>query len=246
MGGSAIIVAAPSLPEAEEDCVVEAAHPWLPVAIAAARRQANAEARHLWRMRAGSTPPFNYRFEHIRSVVAIATRLAEETGADADIVLAAAWLHDVAKAFAEERGDGHGLRGAERAKSILRRTDFPSHKIEAVAYAISCHVGLFRDEPIEPIEAAILFDADKLSKIGATSLIHFIASYPASTKRAGGIPDTEGAAAELARWTELSRRIVDSLSTEAGRQMGEQRLAFLQQMVAQLGLEGALPPSAEG
>ena len=215
---------------------------WLPVAIAAATRQANAEARHQWKVRAGTPPPFSYRLEHIRSVVAIATELAAQTGADEEVVLAAAWLHDVSKAFMEERGDGHGIRGAARAKSILRRTDFPSEKVEAVAEAIASHVGLFRDEPPEPIEAAILFDADKLSKLGATSLIHFLCSYPAAGARSDVPPDTAGATAELIRWAELAPRIVSSLSTDAGRRMGEERLAFLRGFVEQLAREGASDP----
>jgi len=213
---------------------------WLEVARAAAQRQAMAEARHLWGVRAGAEPPFNYRLEHIRSVVGIALELAAATGADHEVVLAAAWLHDVSKAFAEERGDGHGLRGAARARAILRRTDFPREKIDAVAHAISCHVGLFRDEPTEPIEAAILFDADKLSKLGAASLIHFLCSFPASASRAGSPPDTASAATELKRWSELAPRIVESLTTEPGRAMGRERLALLQQLVAQLEREGAM------
>jgi len=213
---------------------------WLPVAIAAATRQATGEARHQWRVRAGTTPPFNYRLEHIESVVAIARQLAEATGADQDVVLAAAWLHDVSKAFKEEWGDGHGRRGAVRAKSILRRTDFPSQKIDAVGEAISAHVGLFRDQPLELIEAAILFDADKLSKLGATSTIHFLCSYPATGQRDGAPADTASAVGDLAKWADLAPRIVASLSTEPGRRMGEERLAFLQGMIQQLSREGSV------
>ncbi|HZT08262.1 MAG TPA: HD domain-containing protein [Chloroflexota bacterium] len=213
---------------------------WRQTVVAAATRQATAEARHAWRVRPGVAPPFNYRLEHIRAVVAIVGDLAAKLAADDEVVTAAAWLHDVSKGFAEEPGDGHGLRGAERARAILRRTDFPRGKIEAVAGAISAHVGLFRDGPIEPIEAAILFDADKLSKLGAASLIHFLCSFPASASRAGSPPDTASAATELKRWSELAPRIVESLTTEPGRAMGRERLALLQQLVAQLEREGAM------
>ena len=113
---------------------------WLPVAIAAAERSALGEARYQWGMR-GAAPPFNYRLEHVRAVVMIATHLAESTRADAEVCLAAAWLHDVAKAYREERGDGHGQRGALRAAAILGRTDFPRDKIGAVSQAIASHVG---------------------------------------------------------------------------------------------------------
>ncbi len=212
---------------------------WRQTVVAAATRQATAEARHAWRVRPGVAPPFNYRLEHIRAVVAIVGDLAAKLAADDEVVTAAAWLHDVSKGFAEEPGDGHGLRGAERARAILRRTDFPRGKIEAVAGAISAHVGLFRDGPIEPIEAAILFDADKLSKMGAVSLVHFLCSFPATSASQREPSATERAAANLARWTDLVPRIVQGLCTEPARQMGLQRLALQRAFVEQLRAEGA-------
>jgi uncharacterized protein len=207
--------------------------PWLLVAIAAAERRALGEARYQWGLRGGATP-FNYRLEHLRAVVAIANELAAKSGADAEVCLAGAWLHDVAKAYHEERGDGHGQRGAVRAAAILRGTDFPREKIAAVGVAIAAHVGLFRDELPEPIEAAVLFEADKISKLGATSIVHFLCSYPASARVAGRPADTTNVAQELRRWVDLAPRIVDSLSTPAGREIGEQRLVFLRAFVDQL------------
>jgi uncharacterized protein len=215
---------------------------WLPVAISAAERRALGEARYQWGAR-GAAPPFNYRLEHVRAVVAIATELAAATEADAEVCLAAAWLHDVAKAYREERGDGHGQRGALRAAAILRRTDFPSEKIAAVSQAIASHVGLFRDEPPQPIEAAVLFDADKLSKLGATSIVHFLCSQPAAARVAGRPADTSSVAQDLRRWTDLAPGIVNSLGTPPGRAMGEERLQFLRSFVAQLDAELA-PASA--
>jgi uncharacterized protein len=210
--------------------------PWLPVAIAAAERRALGEAKYQWGVR-GAAPPFNYRLEHIRAVVDIAVALAEQSGADAEVCLAAAWLHDVAKAYREERGDGHGQRGAVRAAAILRRTDFPPHKIPAVSETIVGHVGLFRDNAPENIEAAVLFDADKLSKLGATSIVHFLCSYPATARVGGSTAGTTTIAEELRRWLDLAPRIVASLSTGAGREMGAQRLAFLRMFVEQLEAE---------
>jgi uncharacterized protein len=213
--------------------------PWMLVARESAERQATLEARYQWGLRPGATPPFNYRFEHIKSVVRIAVQLADALAADREVVLAAAWLHDVAKAAHEEFGDGHGLRGAEKAKEILRTTDFPPDKLEAVGVAIVAHVGLFRDEPPPTLEAAILYDADKLSKLGGTSLIHFLCSYPAVARKADKPADTSAIANEQVRWLELAPRMVGSLATEPGRAMGQQRLAFLRSFVEQLQHEGA-------
>ena len=113
--------------------------------------------------------PFNYRWEHVQAVVRLAVRLAELTDADREVVEAAAWLHDVAKG----RSKDHGKDGATAARRILSETDFPPGKIDKVADAIVKHRGLWVTEPVEPLEAAVLWDADKLSKLGATAVLHF-------------------------------------------------------------------------
>ena len=58
---------------------------------------------------------FNYRWEHITTVVTLALRLAELTGADVEIVEAAAWLHDICK-FSD--GEAH-----PRCRPALHRQD---------------------------------------------------------------------------------------------------------------------------
>jgi len=113
---------------------------------------------------------FNYRWEHVTTVVKLAKRLAQLTGADQDVAEAAAWLHDIRK----ELGSNHALAGADFARSFLPQTDFPAHKVEQVAHAIEVHKGLWRDEPLTDLEATVLWDADKLSKIGLTAVFHWI------------------------------------------------------------------------
>jgi uncharacterized protein len=128
-------------------------------------------------------PAFNYRWEHVQAVARLAVRLAALTGADAEVVEAAAWLHDVRKAY----GRDHGREGALAARQILAQTDFPPRKIDAVADAIAKHVGLAVSEPVEPLEAAVIWDADKLSKLGATIVLH-LTGYLVT--RDGGYPIT--------------------------------------------------------
>lgn len=140
---------------------------WQEVVRAAAQEAALAEARVHW---GENQVAFNYRWEHVQAVVRLTIRLAEVTGADREIVEAAAWLHDVAKPHSKD----HGPDGAVATRRILAGTDFPPDKVEAVADAVGKHVGLFTDELVEPLEAAVLWDADKLSKLGATAVLHFI------------------------------------------------------------------------
>ena len=124
-------------------------------------------------------PVFNYRWEHVQAVVTLARKLAAETGADAEIVEAAAWLHDIAKQTA---GQKHPKIGALYAREFLPQTDFPPEKVEAVAQAIEQHMGLWRDEPLENLEAAVLWDADKLAKIGLTAAFHWMGMWFAKDK----------------------------------------------------------------
>lgn len=116
-----------------------------------------------------ATPPFNYRWEHVTAVVTLALKLADLTGADAEVVEAAAWLHDIRK----EAGSKHPQEGAKFAHEILPTTDFPKKKIGHVAKVIRSHMGLWRKKPLKDLEAQVLWDADKLAKIGLTSAFHF-------------------------------------------------------------------------
>jgi uncharacterized protein len=140
---------------------------WREVVHAPAQEAAMADSRAYW---GEDDVAFNYRWEHVQAVVRLAVRLAELTGADFEIVEAAAWLHDVTKPHSKD----HGRDGAAAARQILARTDFPPAKVDAFADAVEKHVGMFTDEPVEPLEAAVVWDADKLSKLGATAVLHFI------------------------------------------------------------------------
>ena len=97
----------------------------------AALQAAEAEARVAWSLVDVEPIPFNHCWEHVQQVVKLAIWLAAETGADPDVVEAAAWLHDVRKT---ERN--HGMRGAETASSILRETELSPTKVDAVVDAI--------------------------------------------------------------------------------------------------------------
>jgi uncharacterized protein len=172
---------------------------------------------------------FYYRWEHVQAVVRLAIRLAELTGADREVVEAAAWLHDVAKGRSSQ---DHGRDGAVAARRILVETDFPPHKVEAVAEAIAKHVGLWTDEPVEPLEAAVVWDADKLSKLGATIAIHGIGYL--LTRGEG----TTERLLERLRDADWQQGIVHSLNTAPARTAGRARLeafcAFCRQAAQEL------------
>jgi len=183
------------------------------------------EAEERWQV---GNHPANYRWTHVQTVVRLALRLAELTGADREVVEAAAWLHDIAK---RGRDDDHGYLGSLRAREILSATDYPPDKIDAVADAIARHVGLWTEEPVTPLEAAVLWDADKLTKLGVAAGMQDIAAYVLS--RHGAIDDLPYAATAL-----LYGQTVDSFHTAPARAAGRVRLeaqsAFWRQVAREL------------
>jgi uncharacterized protein len=147
---------------------------WQVMACRLAQERAEIEARLTWQIGKDDMIPFNYRWEHVQAVVGLALHLAEELNADREIVEASAWLHDICKMLPK-----HGGAGATEAIQVLKESDFPQDKIPAVAHAILRHVGLYRPDgepPLTPVETAILWDADKLSKLGVQSIIYSVSA----------------------------------------------------------------------
>ncbi len=173
---------------------------------------------------------FNYRWEHVTAVVTLALRLAELTGADAEIVEAAAWLHDICK-FSD--GQRHPIAGAAYARDFLPRTDFPPPKIAAVAEAIADHMGLWRDEPLTALESQVLWDADKLAKIGLTAVFHWTGGRLAGSQMRA--LDDLIARGREADW---HPKCVASMHTEPARRAAEARLKAYNQLYDSL--EGEL------
>lgn len=187
-----------------------------------------------WHVEGGQkAPPFDYRFEHTLAVVALGRWLGPQVGADMDVLLCAAWLHDCRKRLGSNREnkekDTHALDAAEAAAGILKGTDFPPHKIPAVRQAILRHVGLSLDEPLSPLEAACLWDADKLSKLGATSLVHFLCISP------GFQQATTSKTLKMGEeWLITAQRMASSMNTAPARAEAEARLEFLQSFYRRL------------
>lgn len=221
--------------------------PWRQACEEALKAHSEPDAIRFWRVahNANGTPHpiFDYRFEHTLAAVKIARWLAPQVGADPEIVECAAWLHDCTKHYQEPKEhDTHAHEASELAASVLQGTDFPAGKIPAVRHAIEHHVGLRLAKKLEPMETACLWDADKLSKIGAASIVHYgciSGAYQAI--------DTSAILERGEHWLELAKGIVASMNTEPARREAERRLAFLESHYRQLRrewnepMEGALP-----
>jgi uncharacterized protein len=177
-------------------------------------------------------PPFDYRFEHTLAVVELAGWLAPLVGADAEALVCAAWLHDCRKRLGDKGPDTHAIDAADALDGILEGTDFPRQKIETVRHAILHHVGLSLDGPLGPLETACLWDIDKLSKLGAASLVHFIGISPAFRPTA-----TSHVLEKGQRWLELAEGTVKSMNTAPAKAEAMARHGFLKTFYERLRAE---------
>ena len=138
------------------------------------------EAQKHWPGPSGA-PYYNYRLEHIQQVEREARRLLKTVQADQEIVLAAVWLHD--RFQPQYNDDDHATRGAEWARANLAALGFPVHKVTRVIYAVANHSNAPGTIPMSAVEARLLWDADKLTKLGALQVVTYMCGHPAFSHR---------------------------------------------------------------
>lgn len=109
-------------------------------------------------------PESKYGYEpfifHFIPVVKYAEELADELGADREVVAIASWLHDIGSVVYGRKD--HHITGAKIAEDKLKELNYPLEKIELVKRCILNHRGSQKNNP-ESIEERIVSDADALS-----------------------------------------------------------------------------------
>jgi uncharacterized protein len=111
----------------------------------------------------GADPAHDYL--HVDRVARSARTLAEAEGADVEVAVAAALLHELFN-YPKGHPEAHlsGERCADEARVVLQGLGW--RKVEPVCYAIRVHP-FSRGILPETLEAKILQDADRLDAIGA-------------------------------------------------------------------------------
>lgn len=109
-------------------------------------------------------PASTYGYEpyifHFVPMARYAGMLADELGGDKEIILIAAWLHDIGS-IVHDRKDHHKT-GAKVAERILRKFGYPNNKIAIVKRCIMNHRGS-QNRKRHTIEECIIAEADTLS-----------------------------------------------------------------------------------
>jgi uncharacterized protein len=172
-------------------------------------------------------PLYNYRFDHIEEVVYLAKHIASGTDANMDVVILAAWLHDLAKpGIGGIPAEHHGVASAKLAEHILLEEGIDPETIAQVSDAIQKHVGLTIKESLNPIEAQILWEADKILKLGMIGLIQHILNgvrlFPGRSLIQIGT--------SLHEFLPLASDIAQCMVTDRGKELAQERLETLKEI----------------
>jgi uncharacterized protein len=162
--------------------------------------------------------------------------LADHPQADRLVVLAACCLHDLVN-LPKNDPERHlaSTRSAELARRELAALGFPAARLDAVAHAIAAHSFSAGIEP-QTLEARIVQDADRLDGLGAVGLarMFYTAGRMGSSLAHGGDPmalarPLDDKAYSLDHIPAKLAKLPGMMRTEAGRRLGEHRLALLEQ-----------------
>ena len=113
-------------------------------------------------------------YYHIVAVVKNAEILAEKYGADKEVVLIAAWLHDIASITDYSLYDLHHIHGAEMAYGILKEYGYDNKKIRLVQECIKNHRGSVNLEK-NSLEELCVADADAISHFDSVPSLLYLA-----------------------------------------------------------------------
>ena len=107
---------------------------------------------------------------HVRRVVALARQMGADMGANLDVVVPAAWLHDCVSVAKDspDRSKASWL-AAEAAVAFLEKLGYPAEHGAAIHHAIVAH-SFSLGTPPESLEAQVVQDADRLDAIGAIGI----------------------------------------------------------------------------
>ncbi|MBD8164594.1 phosphohydrolase [Erwinia persicina] len=180
---------------------------------------------------------------HLTRVWQSAQRIMAGSDADALVVLAGCYFHDIVN-LPKNHPERHlaSAQAADETRRVLRQvfTDFPPEKIEAVAHAVHAH-SFSAGVAAETIEAKIVQDADRLESLGAIGLARvfyvsgalgrslFDSRDPLGRERP--LDDAEWA---LDHFQKKLLKLPETMQTDEGKRLAEYNASFLVTYMAKL------------
>jgi len=182
---------------------------------------------------------------HFLRVVTTAKRLAESEGAKLEVVVPAAWLHDLVNVPKDDprRSIASKLSG-EAAVAFLREEGYPDAYFEEIRHAIEAHSFSAKIEA-KTKEAAVVQDADRLDGLGAIGIARVFSVGGLLRRKIYAAEDPFGTTGRplddlentLDHFFVKLFKTADSLRTAAGREEGKRRLETMRAYLRELGRE---------
>lgn len=177
---------------------------------------------------------------HVRRVVANARAIAAIEGGDLDVIVPAAWLHDIVNLPKDhpERAKA-SVMAADKACALLVGHD----KLEAIHHAIAAHSFSANITP-ETLEAKIVQDADRLDALGAIGMARMFAVGGALKRSLFDADDVlalrrapDDSVYSLDHIQIKLMPVAKGLQTKTGRDMAASRIEYMLGFAQQLAAE---------
>lgn len=181
---------------------------------------------------------------HFERVVGIAKKLCQQEGAQASIVIPAAWLHDLVIIPKDNPLRNQASRlSAQKAIEFLHTINYPQIYYNDIAHAIEGH-SFSANIEVTTLEAKIVQDADRLDGLGAIGIARCFATAgllkrsfyhshdPFCTQR-----QPDDALYTLDHFFKKLFKTAETLKTSSGIQEGQQRIQAMKSYLSQLQTE---------
>jgi len=177
----------------------------------------------------------SHKWDHILRVYRLCEHIGIAEGVDMDVLLAAAYLHDIGRSYQDESNGAvcHAEKGARMARPIVEKLALSDAQKENILHCIRSHRFRGRHEPKTP-EAKVLFDADKLDAIGAIGVARaFLFAGEIGARLHApelSVADTRPYSVNDTGYREYIlklRKIKDRVLTAEGRRLAERRHRFM-------------------
>lgn len=167
-------------------------------------------------------------FDHTLRVYHMATRLAEEEGADLQTVQLAALLHDVD----DRKLSPETCEGKLRAVNFLKENGVENGKIQEIVDIISRISFSAQLAPPASIEGQCVRDADRLDALGAIGIARTFA-YGGSRSRRMHDPEGLDQNASIQHFYDKLLLLKDDMLTPTGRRLAEERDWYMRRFLEQ-------------
>lgn len=179
----------------------------------------------------------SHNWDHTLRVCRLCEHLGSAEGVDLDVLLVAAYLHDIGRG---SQDDSHGAvchaeEGARMAEAIVAKLALSKDQKENILHCIRAHRFRGDRKPQTP-EARVLFDADKLDAIGAVGVARaflFAGEVGARLHNTRTrVEDTRPYSIDDTGYREFKLKlckIKDRMQTKEGLKLADERHSFMEE-----------------